>query len=280
MYICRDIIDKTRKEDTMVPENDIQKIMEKHLEAIDLTLDKMIEAAFEHESIHIFRESIRQFRALMFFCMDKIRSSDYRMVESLSKKYFNMTSLIREIDEFERGYQAFMCPETYEKLTLIKEPLLERMKLELEETNGFRFQQIKVHMKPIKTKGKIDPCFNSRQCELIKIFLEKEGGQFFEEKFIHAKRILAKKLLYVHNILMPDEPSLIAINAQLDAFQEIAKQLHDVCVNLRFIGQYQLDDQALITKLVHDHMAYTALAEAQYEKTCDVMVKFLNMEIA
>lgn len=261
----------------MVNENDIQKIMEKHLEAIDLTLDKMIEAAFEHESIHIFRESVRQFRALMFFCMDKVRSSDYRMVESISKKYFNMTSLIREIDEFERGYVAFMCPETLEKLILIKEPLLERMKVELEETKGFRFQQIKVHMKPIKTRGKIDPCFNTRQCELISTFLEKASGEFFEEKFIHAKRILAKKLSYVHNILMPNEPSLVAINTELETFQEIAKQLHDVCVNLRFVGQYQLDDQALITKLVHDHIAFTVLAEAQYEKTCDVMISFLNV---
>jgi hypothetical protein len=261
----------------MVSENEIQKIMEKHLEAIDLTLKQMIEAAFEHESIHIFRESIRQFRALMFFCMDKIRSSDYRMVESVSKKYFNMTSLIREIDEFERGYAAFMNLETLEKLALIKEPLLERMKVEFEETNGFRFQHIKVHMKPIKSRTKIEPCFNKRQCDLISTFLEKEGGQFFEEKFIHAKRILAKKLIYVHNILMADEPSLLVINMELEAFQDIAKQLHDVCVNLRFVGQYQLNDQALITKLVHDHMAFTALAEAQYEKTSEVMESFLNV---
>ena len=151
------------------------------------------------------------------------------------------------------------------------------MKVELEETKGFRFQQIKVHMKPIKTRGKIDPCFNTRQCELISTFLEKASGEFFEEKFIHAKRILAKKLSYVHNILMPNEPSLVAINTELETFQEIAKQLHDVCVNLRFVGQYQLDDQALITKLVHDHIAFTVLAEAQYEKTCDVMISFLNV---
>ncbi len=260
----------------MVDENDIQKILEKHLEAIDSTLDKMIEASFDHESIHVFRESIRQFRALMFFCMDKVRSSDFRMVESVSKKYFNMTSLIREIDEFEHGYAAFMRSETYEKLNLIKEPLLERMKAELKETNGFRFQQIKVHMKSLEIRSKSDRCFNMRQCELINDFLKNEDGDFFEEKFIHAKRILAKKLSYVHNILMHDEPSLDAVNSQLEAFQEIAKQLHDVCVNLRFVGQYQLDDQALITKLVHDHIAYTALAEAQYQMTCDAMISFLN----
>ncbi len=260
----------------MVDENEIRKILEKHLEAIDLTLDKMIEASFEHESIHVFRESIRQFRSLMFFCMDNVRSSDYKMVESVSKKYFNMTSLIREIDEFERGYATFMRPEIYEKLNLIKEPLLERMKVELEETNGFRFQQIKVHMKPIKTRSKSDKCFNTRQCELIGSFVEKQEGEFFEEKFIHTKRILAKKLSYVHNILMPDEPGLEAVNKQLEAFQEIAKQLHDVCVNLRFVGHYQLDDQGLITKLVHDHIAYTALAEAQYQMTCEAMRVFLE----
>jgi len=201
------------------------------------------------------------------------------MVESVSKKYFNMTSLIREIDEFERGYAMFMRPETLEKLNLIKEPLLERMKDELDETNGFRFQQIKVHMRPIKTKTKNEPCFNARQCELINTFLEKEGGEFFEEKFIHAKRILAKKLSYVHNILMPDDGALIDVNKQLEAFQVIAKQLHDVCVNLRFIGQYQLDDQALITKLVHDHIEFTALAESQYQKTCDIMVSFLEGKV-
>ena len=260
----------------MVADYEIQKILEKHLEAIDLTLDDMIEAEFVHDSIHLFRESIRQFRALMFFCVDIVRSSDYRMVESLSKKYFNMTSLIREIDEFERGYADFMGTETLKKLTLIKEPLLERMKIELEETKGFRFQQIKVHMKPIRTKDKVDPCFNSRQCELIDTFLEKEGGEFFEEKYIHAKRILAKKLSYIHKILMPEELAFVAINTQLEAFQIIAKQLHDVCVNLRFVGQYKLDDQDLITKLVHDHMVFTVLAEEQYQKTCDVMRNFLN----
>ncbi len=262
----------------MVVEYEIQKMLEKHLEAIDLNFDNMIEASFEHESIHLFRESIRQFRALMFFCMDIVRSSDYRMVESISKKYFNMTSLIREIDEFERGYSTIMSSETLEKLTLIKEPLLERMKTELKETNGFRFQQIKVHMKPIKEKVLVDPCFNSRQCELIDTFLENEGGEFFEEKYIHTKRILAKKLNYIHKILMPDELALVAINFQLETFQVIAKQLHDVCVNLRFVGQYKLDDQALITKLVHDHMDFTVLAEEQYQKTCDVMRNFLSIK--
>jgi hypothetical protein len=260
----------------MVDDKDIQQILEKHLEAIDLTLDKMIEASFEHESIHLFRESIRQFRALMFFCIDSVRSSDYRMVESLSKKYFNMTSLIREIDEFERGYAAFMLPETLEKLKRIKEPLLERMKGELEETNGFRFQQIKVHMKPLKARSKSSKCFNTRQCALINAFIEKEEGEFSEEKFIHAKRILAKKLSYVHNILMSDQPSLETVNIALETFQEIAKQLHDVCINLRFVGQYKLDDQGLITKLVHDHIALTALAEVQYQKTCDVMTSYLD----
>jgi len=260
----------------MVDERDIQQIMEKQLEAIDLTLEEMINASFEHESIHVFRERIRQFRALMFFYMDKVRSSDYHMIDTVTKKYFNMTSPIREIDEFERGYAAFMHPETFEKLNLIKKPQLERMKTEFEETNGFRFQQMKVHLKPIQSISKTEPCFSNRQCELMRLFLENESNGYFEENFIHTKRILAKKLRYVHNILMSETATLDLVNKELEAFQEIAKQLHDVCINLRIVGQYQLDDQALITKLVHDHMAFTALAESQYQKTCDSMEYFLN----
>ena len=113
----------------MVAFSDISKTMEKHLEAIDVQLDNLIDANYDHESLHAFRESIREFRALMFFYSQSIRPSDYRMVESLSKKYFNMTSLIREIDVFENGYRDFMHAETRQALLALKKPLLDQLKI-------------------------------------------------------------------------------------------------------------------------------------------------------
>lgn len=255
----------------MVEINEVTPILEKHLDSIDECLEHMIGANYNHVSIHEFRESIRRFRALIYFFIQNIRPSDYRMIEFVSKKYFNMTSLIREIDVFEIGYKAHMSHETLIRLSEIKSPLMEKLIEELDETNNFRFNQMKVHIRPIKSQPEADKCFHERQCELFKTFFEKDELKFNEEKYIHAKRMLAKKILYAHKILLPNEPSIESINMELEKFQQVAKQLHDVCVNLRFIGQYQLDDHNLISKLIHDHAEFTSGAEAQYEKTCNVI---------
>lgn len=263
-------------EGTMVEEIEVSKTMEKHLEAIDIQLSLMMDARFNHESLHNFRESIRQFRALMFFYMPNIRPSDYRMVESLSKKYFNMTSVIREIDVFENGYQSFMNDGTIQKLTAIKQPLIDKLKSEIDETNGFKFQQIKIHIRPWKAKSNVGKCILSRQCELFQTFLEKDVENFNDEKYIHAKRMLAKKLCYIHDILTPEVTSLARVRLELEQFQQAAKQLHDVCVNLRYVGQYQLDDSKLIEKLVKDHEVNLKVAETQYFRTCEAINEFLS----
>ncbi len=261
----------------MVAINTITKTMEKHLEAIDDTLDEMIAANLNHESIHAFRESIRKFRALMFFYSQSIRPSDYRMVESLSKKFFNMTSLIREIDVFESGYRDFMTDETVANLASIKKPLLDKLKEDISEANGFKFNQVKIHLKPIKTRQDQEHCISARHCDVLNIFIQVDEEPFTEEKVIHTKRMLAKKILYVHDILMPERQELSQMNEELNRFQVVAKQLHDVCVNLRFVGQYRLDDPALISKLVSDHDRYSRAAEAQFERTSEVIKAYLQL---
>lgn len=262
----------------MVDDRELSIIMETHLEAIDVQLEKMIEASFDHGSIHELRESIRRFRALMFFFIHNIRLSDYRMIEFISKKFFNMTSLIREIDVFETGYSAFMSKQTLSKLSEIKAPLIEALKEELEETNGFRFQQVKIHIRPFKNQSKLDKYMLQRRMELFELFLEKDDVRFKEEKYIHAKRMLVKKMLYVHSILMDDQPLLEVMNEALELFQQKAKLLHDVCVNLRFVGHYKLDDETLITKLILDHKTFSDDAEKQYELACKSIRSFINMQ--
>lgn len=260
----------------MVEDINVTKIIEKHLEAIDLALEEMTFAKFDHLSIHNFRESIRHFRALIYFYMPNIRPSDYRMIDQISKKYFMMTSLIREIDVFEIGYKENMNEATVARLKEIKEPLLLNLYNDLNETNGFRFHQIKIVVRPFKENEKNGNCVMKRQCDLLRIFINREEEKFGEEKYIHAKRMLAKKLMYIHNILTPDEPKIALINKELDLFQIMAKQVHDACVNLRFIGQYRFDDQELITKIVHDHALFTAQAAEQYDMTCKVIDQFLE----
>lgn len=260
----------------MVEARKITKIMERHLETIDVSLEDMIKANFDHLSIHNFRENIRKFRALIYFYMPNIRPSDYWMIENVSKNYFLMTSLIREIDVFEIGYKDHMSDATIARLKEIKEPLLLNLKNALKEANGFRFQQVKIMIRPFKENEKKGNCIMKRQCDLLRVFINREEEEFGEEKYIHAKRMLAKKLIYVHNILMPDEPRISLINKELDLFQIKAKQVHDACVNLRFIGQYRLDDQELIAKIVHDHSIFTAQAAEQYDNTCKVIDQFLE----
>jgi len=254
----------------------ISQIMEKHLEAIDLQMDAMIASDFDHFQIHLLRERIREFRALMFFNIAHIRPADYRMIEFVSKKVFNMTSLIREIDVFESGYRDYMSSDTLAKLAEIKAPLVNGIKEEIEETNGFRFHQVKIHVKPFKSKEKESRCFSARQCELFNQFIELDESRFSEEKYIHSKRMLAKKLIYIHRILMSDRQDLEALNLELESFQEVAKKVHDVCVNLRFIGQYALEDHLLINKLIEDHARYAREAEDQYLLTCNVIKRYLD----
>lgn len=248
----------------------INYTMEKHLEAIDVQMDEMIAHGFSHESIHQFRESIRQLRALLLFYQPIIRNSDYRELEIISKNVFNMTSLIREIDVFENGYYPYMNPQTMYKLATLKKPLLIKLKEDIENAKSFKFRNYQLHIKADSF---------SRSDRMVDLYRELVEQCMLaldnEEKLIHNKRMLAKKIRYIHALLMPDETPLAVINNELDAFQVCAKQLHDVCVNLRFVGYYQLNDQALISQLVEDHAASTEKSDAQFEKLCGVLSQFI-----
>lgn len=249
----------------------ISKTMEKHFEAIDVQMDEMISNGFSHESIHQFRESIRQLRALLLYYQPVIRTSDYRELELISKNVFNMTSLIREIDVFENGYYPYMNPQTMYKLATLKKPLLLKLKEDIENTKSFKFKNYQLHIKSDEHIG------SERMVELYQTLVEHcLLAVDNEEKNIHNKRMLAKKIRYIHDLLIKDRIALVPINVELDAFQDCAKKLHDVCVNLRFIGHYQLNDQGLINKLVEDHATSTKNADKQFEKLCGVLSHFIE----
>ena len=245
--------------------------MEKHFEAIDVQMDEMIAHGFSHESIHRFRETVRQLRALLLYYQPVIRTSDYRELDLISKNVFNMTSLIREIDVFENGYYTHMNPQTMYKLATLKKPLLIKLKEDIETAKTFKFKNYQLHIRSDELSR------SERMVELYGGLIEQcQLAVDNEEKMIHNKRMLAKKIRFIHDLLMKDLLELEPINLELDAFQVCAKKLHDVCVNLRFVGHYQLNDQELISKLVEDHAASTEKADYQFEKLCFVLSQFIT----
>lgn len=260
----------------MIKNIEISRLMIKHLKVIDNQLDEMIRLGFDHKSIHAYRESIRRFRALLFFFIPSMSAGQYRFFEMVSERNFDMTSLIREIDVFETGYGNYMKTETLEKLAEIKKPLLERLIEDTGRMYRFTERMPKMVIRSIE-EDHIADYEKERQFMLFKEFIETDAmiaeGQ---EKYILNKRMLAKKLHYIHEILMPGNKGLDEVNEALASFQVIAKQLHDVCVNLRFVGQYQLDDSELIAKLVQDHVNFSKQSDAAYDRVCAAIVRYME----
>ena len=259
------------KSETRIPQN-----LKKHLEDIDLYFAKMLESDFSHKGIHEYRESIRRFRAILFFYEPFIKSTDYITLERISKMHFNATSLIRELDVFEEGYGHIMNMEVVYKVHKIKAPLKEALRADAAKMKEITFGTFDIHLKPYMESKNYDEFEKMRQAELFETFVERSAfDRENVEKSIHAKRMLAKKIRYVHCLLMPEREELEQLNELLDAFQMVAKTLHDVCVNLRFIGHYELDDQALLDELVKDHAAYLKKADDLFERVREVFKSYL-----
>lgn len=257
-------------------QNELSTLFDRHLEAMDEKLKRMIEQDFNHSSIHEYRESIRRFRALLFFFMPSMRPGDYRFFDMHSKRYFDKTSLIREIDVFEHGYGSIMNDSVLKQLSVLKQPLYSRLVLDAKRMATFRFASTRVKLMPIENTQE-PGCGWSRQCDLFKQFIEKDEQLLgYEEKYIHSKRMLAKKMKYIHEILMPNRSELQNINEKLENFQTQAKHLHDTCVNLRFVGKYELDDEPLIVKLIEDHAFYSKASDEAYLEVCKAMSDYMG----
>ena len=235
-----------------------------HLKEIDDYYDKMKLLVFSHGSIHDYRESIRRFRALLFFYKPYIKASEYTELERGTKTVFNETSLIRQIDVFEENYGHLMSESSKDKLNSAKMPLKEEMSRKLSRLDGLG---IEVRSLPQLDSADYKEWERLRQMELFELFVTKKSEESDNlEKYIHGKRMIAKKLRYVHNLLMPENRELDKLNGLLDAFQIVAKGLHDSCVNLRFIGQYEMDDPELINKLIYDHEKYLRESDYLFER--------------
>ncbi|MBE0449936.1 MAG: GNAT family N-acetyltransferase [Clostridia bacterium] len=260
----------------VLSEDQLSTLFDRHLEAMDEKLKSMINQDFNHLSIHDYRESIRRFRALLFFFMPFMRPGDYRFFDTHSKRYFDKTSMIREIDVFEHGYGDIMNDSVLKRLSVLKQPLRARLILDAKRMSTFRFSSTKVKLMHAENKQK-PGCDWGRQCELFRKFIEKDDQLLgYEEKYIHSKRMLAKKMKYVHEILMPDHVELQNINNKLEVFQSHAKLLHDTCVNLRFVGKYELDDEPLIVKLIEDHAYYSKASDEAYLEVCKAMSEYMD----
>ncbi|GAU76394.1 CHAD domain-containing protein [Fusibacter sp. 3D3] len=259
------------KSETRIPQN-----LKKHLEDIDLYFAKMLESDFSHKGIHEYRESIRRFRAILFFYEPFIKNADYTTLDKISKMHFNATSLIRELDVFEESYGHIMNEATVVKINKIKAPLKDTLRANAEKMKEATFGTFEIHIKQNMELKAYDEFEKMRQAELFEVFVERSAfDQENVEKSIHAKRMLAKKIRYIHCLLMPKKEDLKQLNNLLDAFQMVAKALHDVCVNLRFIGYYELDDQALLDELVKDHAAYLKKADYLFERVREVFESYL-----
>lgn len=254
----------------------LSMLFDNHLEAMDEKLKNMMALDFNHLSIHEYRESIRRFRALLFFFMPLMRPGDYRFFDMHSKRYFDKTSLIREIDVFEQGYGNLMNDSVLNRLSILKQPLRSRLILDAKRMATFRFASTHVKLIQLDNEKELG-CDWNRQCQLFEQFIENDEQLLgYEEKYIHSKRMLAKKMKYIHEILMPDCDELKIINVKLEIFQKYAKLLHDTCVNLRFVGKYELDDEPLIVRLVEDHAIYSKASDQAYLEVCKAMSDYMG----
>ncbi len=261
----------------MKPEEEIPKILQLHLRDIDNHLLKMIDAHCDHKSIHDYRETVRRLRALLFYFKPLIHIGDYQQISFISKRHFDETSLIREIDVFENGYQDKMAPETLQKIQMIKAPLLSQLVHMTEAMRTFHFGEVEVRTKNPISDEKYEDWIVQRQIELFRMFIQNdEVNPENIESYIHKKRMLAKKLQYVHIIIMTGNYSLVTINQSIESFKQISKKLHDTCVNLRYIGQYELNDPQLLHQLILDHSKYLKEANASYEACCQLMKTYIQ----
>jgi CHAD domain-containing protein len=265
-------------EATVKPEIEIPKNIKYHLTQMDTFLDQMVAEEYNHQSIHEYREAIRRLRALIYFYKPVLRNSDFKDLDFISKRNFDHTSLIREIDVFENGYRDFMLPGVIKKLGDLKAPLLDKLKSDAQMMKTFNFAQFEVRLKPSSShKPAYEVWEKQRHFEVIRDFIniDKVSSAKNLERYIHEKRTLVKKLRYVHEILMQNEENLVSINDVLDDFQDVARRLHDVCVNLRFIGQYKLNDPGLLEKLIENHDAFLAEADLKYEEACRLLTQYM-----
>nr|WP_281415051.1 CHAD domain-containing protein [Fusibacter paucivorans] len=261
------------------PGVEISKNIKHHLAQMDLYLDQMVTDDYNHQSIHEYREAIRRLRALIYFYKPVLRNSDFKDLDFISKRNFDHTSLIREIDVFENGYRDFMLPGVIAKLCDLKAPLLTKLKSDVQMMKTFNFAQFEVRLKPSSShKPAYEIWEKQRHFEVIQAFIniDKVSNAENLERYIHEKRTLVKKLRYVHQILMQDDKTLTPINAVLEDFQDVARRLHDVCVNLRFIGQYALNDPGLLEKLIENHDAFLAEADLKYEEACRLLTQYMS----
>lgn len=237
---------------------------------IDHAFDKMISEDFTGESIHNYREAIRKFRALLFFYMPLIAVNHYRYLEVHSKRYFDKTSLIRELDVFLKGYGSLMTTESKDQIERAQSPIISRLKLDARRMKSFRFSKINFKLSEDLEDGFIEQRLKDLYKMLAQTPLE-EGVQL--EKHIHMRRMLAKKIDYVLGDLFFGQEDLTPVKRHLNDFQLEAKKLHDVCVNLRLVGHYKLNDRILIEKLIEDHDLFLESAQDQFDKILSFIEK-------
>jgi len=266
-------------EEKVKPEIEIPKNIKTHLEEQDLYLEKMITNNYDHVSIHAYREAIRRLRALLYFYKPCLRSVDFSHLDELSQHNFTQTSLIREIDVFENGYGAYMRAEVIEKLSLLKMPLIDKLATVSKSMKTFQFGQVDIRVKAFNDEMAYEVWEKTRHHEVMQDFIGMNiiPAENQLERYIHEKRSLVKKIRNVHEILLSDCPGLVNINVALDTFQDVARRLHDTCVNLRFIGQYELDDSHLLEKLIEDHNKLLVESDEKYEQA-SILLKAYIME--
>lgn len=238
---------------------------------IDQAFDQMVLDAFTDEKIHLYREAIRKFRAVLFFYMPIMPKGTYRYLEVHSKRYFDKTSLIRELDVFLNGYGHAMLPQTQTLLKEAKKTFFARLSKDARRMASFRFAGVNV--RPFSQAHLEGYCFqrlNALYETLSQAPLEEEWGL---ERHIHSRRMLAKKIRYIHDFVFIDQESLVPFNRCLETFQLEAKKLHDVCVNLRLVGQYAIEDPLLIEGLVHDHVLFQGTAQKAFACVLDHIEK-------
>ena len=252
----------------------VKEKINEHLVEMDKQLDLMVCEDYSHESIHNFRESIRRFRAFLFLIKPLLSTKTYQSLEKSSKHNFDRTSLIREIDVFEHGYGYYMRRSTLEKLSEAVKPLINTIRKEGRQAEFNRFSSYTVHLKSM-TDSVLDKLIQTQYAILVESFMQAPENDN-EEKAIHSKRMYVKKIKYINEMMRTNDPKFEAINRCLDQFQDTAKKLHDVCVNLRFIGQYQLEDSALLERLIRDHGVYQKASETQYALVRETMKKALT----
>lgn len=255
---------------------EIEGLFTIHLSEMDEKLKEMIRLDFNHDSIHAYRESIRLFRALLYFYKPAMRAGDYRYLDIQSKKYFDKTSRIRELDVFIDGYGSSMNRQTLKILEDLKQPLMARLKLDVRRMIPFRFSRLSVKL-PYLNPDSMKSFELDRQCELFEEFMYVAPElEDLQEKYIHSKRMLSKKIRYIHQIILSNDASLVLLNKRLESFQAIAKNLHDTCVNLRLVGTYKLEDSNLIEVLVENHTRYTKISTEAYAILIDEMQLILK----